>query len=213
MAKAPRNTGRATRVREGVFGQGAKAGIYARVSTHDQQTLPMQVRALREYAERRDWTVASVVEDVASGASERVRRDEMLLAAKRREIDVILVWKLDRFGRSTPDLLTSLQDVAAAGAGFVSYTEGFDLTTPSGKALAGMLAVFAEFERDLIKERVKAGMAEARARGVRLGRPPSARENASLVLTMSELGESQSGIARELGIGRGSVQRILSQRE
>lgn len=209
MANASRKSGRATPQREGVFGQGANVGIYARVSTHDQQTLPMQVRTLREYADRRRWSVATVAEDIGSGASERVRRNDLILAAKRREIDLILVWKLDRFGRSTPDLLASLQEIVACGAGFVSYTEGFDLTTPSGKALAGMLAVFAEFERDLVRERVKAGIADARARGVRLGRPPSAQENAGLVLTMSELGESQSSIARQLGIGRASVQRIL----
>ena len=125
-----------------------RVGLYARVSTHDQQTLPMQLSAMAEYAARRKWKVLLEVTDVASGATSRPRREELLKAARRREIDVVLVWRLDRWGRSVADLVTSLNELQALDVGFVSLTEALDLTTPSGRALAGMLAVFAEFERN-----------------------------------------------------------------
>lgn len=109
---------------------------------------------------------------MASGATSRPRREELLKAARRREIDVVLVWRLDRWGRSVADLVTSLNELHALGIGFVSLTEALDLTTPSGRALAGMLAVFAEFERDILRDRVKAGIAQARsAQGGEATRP------------------------------------------
>jgi hypothetical protein len=123
-----------------VFGQGQKAsntvraGFYARVSTLDQQTLPMQNRAMREYAARRGWTIAMQVKEVGSGASQRQLREKLLEAARRREIDVVLVWRLDRWGRSVTDLLTTLQELEHLGVGFVSLTEALDLTTPAGRA-------------------------------------------------------------------------------
>lgn len=163
-----------------VFGQSRKpakmfrAGIYARVSTNDQQTVPLQVGVLREYALRRGWTIALQVKEVGSGASERQLREELLEAARRREIDVVLVWRLDRWGRSVADLLATLQELEHLGVGFVSLTEALDLTTPAGRAMAGLLAVFAEFERDILRERVRAGLAHARQNGTRLGRPLTA---------------------------------------
>jgi hypothetical protein len=132
-----------------VFGQARKpakmfrAGLYARVSTNDQQTLPMQSRAMREYAARRGWTVAMIVREVGSGAANREAREKLLEAARRREIDVVLVWRLDRWGRSVTDLLATLQELEHLGVGFVSLTEALDLTTPAGRAMAGLLAVFA----------------------------------------------------------------------
>ena len=102
---------------------------------------------MRQYARRRSWKVVKAVEDVGSGASERPQREELIKAARRRQIDAILVWRLDRWGRSLLDLIGSLQELSALGVGFVSLCEALDLTTPSGRALAGMLAVFAEFER------------------------------------------------------------------
>ena len=118
--------------------------LYARVSTHDQQTIPMQTRAMREYAARRGWTIALQVKEIGSGASQRERREKLLEAARRREIDVVLVWRLDRWGRSVADLLATLQELEHLGVGFVSLTEALDLTTPAGRAMAGMLAVFAD---------------------------------------------------------------------
>src|SRR5881396_1858971 len=133
-----------------VFGQSRKpskmfrAGLYARVSTNDQQTLPMQSRAMREYAARRGWTIALQVREVGSGAARREAREKLLEAARRREIDVVLVWRLDRWGRSVTDLLITLQELEHLGVGFVSLTEALDLTTPAGRAMAGLLAIFAE---------------------------------------------------------------------
>lgn len=204
----------------GVFGQGGegvrsplRAGLYARVSTHDQQTLPMQVAEMRRYAALRGWTVAREIEDVGSGASEREAREQLILACKRREIDFVLVWKLDRWGRSLADLVASLHELHALGVGFVSVTEALDFTTPSGRAMAGMLAVFAEFERDLLRDRVKAGIAEARKRGTPIGRPATARTHADRVHELLASGMSRSRIARELGIGRTSVRRLLADPE
>ena len=102
------------------------------------------------------------IKEVGSGAKTRPQREELLKAARRREVDVIIVWRLDRWGRSLADLVTTLKELSRSGIGFVSLNEAIDLTTPSGRALAGMLAVFAEFERDILRERVKAGITQAR---------------------------------------------------
>ena len=156
-----------------------RAGLYARVSTNDQQTLPMQSRAMREYAARRGWTIAVQVREVGSGAAQRKLREKLLEAARRREIDVVLVWRLDRWGRSVTDLLATLQELEHLGVGFVSLTEALDLTTPAGRAMAGLLAVFAEFEREILRERMRAGLAHARQNGKRLGRPATAAAHAA----------------------------------
>lgn len=148
-----------------------KVGIYARVSTQEQQTLPLQIKDLREYAEKRKWEIAVEIKDVASGAKTRPKREELLKLARQRKIDCILVWRLDRFGRSLADLITTLDELNHIGVSFVSLNESLDLTTPSGKALAGMLAVFAEFERSMLKERVRAGIVESRSKGKAHGRP------------------------------------------
>lgn len=111
-----------------------RAGLYARVSTDDQQTIPWQLRGLREYAARRGWTVAMQVKEIGCGASVRELRTEIIAAARRPEIDVVLVWRLDRWGRSVTDLLATLQELEHLGVGFVSLTEALDLTTPTGRA-------------------------------------------------------------------------------
>jgi putative DNA-invertase from lambdoid prophage Rac len=115
-----------------------RAGLYARVSTIDQQTLQMQNRAMREYAVRRGWTIVLQVHEVGSGVAKREAREKLLEAARRREIDVVLVWRLERWGRSVTDLLTTLQEMEHLGVGFVSLTEALDLTTPVGRAMAGL---------------------------------------------------------------------------
>jgi DNA invertase Pin-like site-specific DNA recombinase len=145
-----------------------RAGLYARVSTNDQQTIPLQIRALREYASRRGWTIALQVRDIGSGAVKRGAREKLLEAARRREIDVVLVWRLDRWGRSVTDLLNTLEELDHLGVGFVSLTEALDMTTPAGRAMAGLLVVFASFERDILRERTRAGLANARQNGKRL---------------------------------------------
>ena len=188
-----------------------RAGLYARVSTHDQQTLPIQTKAMRDHARRRGWRVELVVEDVGSGATERPQRQELLAAARRRDLDVVLVWRLDRWGRSLADLTATLGELVAAGVGFVSITEALDLTTPSGRALAGMLAVFAEFERDILRDRVRAGIAQARAAGKHLGRPATVRnQHQAEVRRLAKAGTSKRQIAQQLGISRSSVRRLLA---
>src|SRR3954470_8630481 len=196
-----------------VFGQARKpvkmfrAGLYARVSTNDQQTLPMQTCALREYAARRGWTITVKVREVGSGAAKREAREKLLEAARRREIDVVLVWRLDRWGRSVTDLLATLQELEHLGVGFVSLTEALDLTTPAGRAMAGLLAVFAAFEREILGERTRAGLAHARESGKRLGRPATAAVHAAEIRKLHRAGVSKSEIAR---VGRTSVRRILA---
>jgi DNA invertase Pin-like site-specific DNA recombinase len=202
---------------DNVFGQRRRpskmfrVGLYARVSTNDQQTLPMQSRAMREYAARRGWTITAQVREVGSGAAKREAREKLLEAARRREIDVVLVWRLDRWGRSVTDLLATLQELEHLGVGFVSLTEALDLTTPAGRAMAGLLAIFAEFEREILRERTRAGLVQARLNGKRLGRPQTAGLQATEIRKMHRAGTSKSEIARRLEIGRTSVRRILAE--
>jgi putative DNA-invertase from lambdoid prophage Rac len=199
-----------------VFGQARKparmfrAALYSRVSTNDQHTLSMQSRNMREYAARRGWSIAMQVREVGSGAAQREAREKLLDAARRREIDIVVVWRLDRWGRSVTDLLATLQELEHLGVGFVSLTEALDLTTPSGRAMAGLLAVFAEFEREILRERVRAGLADAKRNGQRLGRPMTAGLNADKVRKLHRAGVSKAEIARRLRIGRTSVRRILA---
>src|ERR1039458_9752553 len=184
-----------------------RAGLYARVSTNDQQTIPLQIRALREYAVRRGWTIALQVKEIGSGASKR--GEKLWVAARRREIDLVLVWRLDRWGRSVADLLATFQELDHFGVGFVSLNEALDLTTPAGRAMAGLLAVFAEFEREILRERVRTGLAHARQNGKKLGRPITAATKAGEVRVLHRAGISNAEVARRLQIGRTSVRRIL----
>jgi putative DNA-invertase from lambdoid prophage Rac len=199
-----------------VFGQRREpvkmfcVGLYARVSTHDQKTLPLQIRAMREYASKRGWEIAVQIKEVGSGAAERELREKLMAAARRREIDVVLVWRLDRWGRSLADLAVTLKELAELGVGFVSLTEALDLTTPSGRAMAGLLSVFAEFEREILRERIRAGIVEARRKGTKLGRPLTAAKKASQIWKLHCAGVSKAEIARRLDIGRTSVRRILA---
>ena len=158
---------------------------------------------------RLGWTIALQVREVNSGAARREARERLLEAARRREIDLVLVWRLDRWGRSVTDLLATLQELEHLGVGFVSLTEALDLTTPAGRAMAGLLAIFAEFEREILRERTRAGLAHARENGKRLGRPATAALHAAEIRKLHRAGVSKSEIARRLQIGRTSVRRIL----
>jgi DNA invertase Pin-like site-specific DNA recombinase len=185
-----------------------RTGLYARVSTNDQQTLAMQNRAMREYAARRGWMIARQVREVNSGAARREAREKLIEAARRREINVVLVWRLDRWGRSVTDLLATLQELEHLGVGFVSLTEALDLTTPAGRAMAGLLAIFAEFEREVLRERTRAGLEQARQNGKPLGRPVTAALQSDQVRKLYRAGLSKSEIARRLQIGRTSVRHL-----
>ena len=153
------------------------------------------------------------VKEVGSGASQRQQREKLLDAARRRDIDVVLVWRLDRWGRSVTDLLATLQELEHLGVGFVSLNEALDLTTPVRAGDGGVLAVFAEFEREILQERVRAGLAHARQNGQRLGRPATAALHADQVRKLHRAGISKSEIARRLAIGRTSVRRILAAKQ
>ena len=145
-----------------VFGHPLRVGLYARVSTHDQQTLPLQIRAMREYAAKRGWTIVAQIKEVGSGASQRELRATLTRCRTTARNRCRAGVALDRWGRSVADLVSTLQELQHLGVGFVSLTEALDLTTPAGRAMAGLLAVFAEFEREILRERVRAGLAHAR---------------------------------------------------
>src|SRR5918998_759570 len=150
-----------------------RAVIYARVSTTDRGQDPeTQLRQLREYAERRGFAVTAEYVDRASGTkNDRAEYRAMLEAARRRQFEVLLVWRYDRFARSMRELVNALAEFESLGIDFISYNEGADTTTPQGKLLFGIMASLAEFERSLIAERVKAGMQRAKAQGKQMGRP------------------------------------------
>ena len=186
-----------------------KIGCYARVSTHDQQTLALQRDAMAAYAQQRGWSIVATITEVGSGVRERQQRDQLMRAARRREIDAIVVWRLDRWGRSVVDLVSTLHELQELGVGFISLHEALDFTTPTGRAMAGLLAIFAQFEREILRERVKAGIAQARRRGKRHGRPPTVAHRAPDVQRLAAAGLSQSAIARQLGMSRTSVRRFI----
>src|SRR5688572_29222424 len=149
-----------------------RAAIYTRVSTH-QQTPENQTLALEQYAAARGWTItARYCDPGISGTKEcRPQLDALMADARRRRFDVVLVWKLDRFGRNLRHLITAIAELAAVGIQFASLNESIDTATPSGRLMLNLLGSFAEFERDRIAERVSAGLYRARAAGRRLGRP------------------------------------------
>jgi len=189
-----------------------KTALYARVSTSDKGQDPeMQLRELREYCERRGWTISAEYVDVGvSGAKDsRPQLNKLMADAKQRRFDTVLCWKLDRFGRSLKHLVSALGEFEALGVAFVSLRDSFDLTTPAGRLMFNMVASFAEFERDLIRERVKAGIANRRAKGFRVGRKPVSIDAAKLQTLRSE-GRTIREIATSLGCSRSLVHKTLS---
>jgi len=174
----------------------------------------MQRDAMHAFATQRGWTVIDAVEDIASGATDPPpKRQALLTAARQRKLDVILVWKLDRWGRSLVDLMTTLHELTVLGVGFVSLTEALDLTTPARRAFASFLAVFAEFERDVIRERITAGVTDARKRGRAHGRPRATANDTAQMRTWVQQGLSQAAIAQLLGLWRTSVRWVLAPQE
>ena len=190
------------------------AGLYARISTRDKGQDPeMQLAELREFAAKRGWQVAGEFVDVGvSGAKDsRPQLDAMMRLAKTRKLDVIAVWKLDRFGRSLRHLVDALAELNAVGCAFVSLRDNLDLSTPAGRMMFHVIGAMAEFERELIRERVKAGLAHARAKGQRLGRPKIRRDcdkNAKTIRQMRAEGESYGEIAEALGRSKADIYRV-----
>lgn len=190
---------------------GKRVGIYLRVSTKDQTT-ENQLRELRQVAERAGWEVVRTFEDAGvSGAKGRDKRpgyDALLKAVARREVELVAAWSVDRLGRSMQDLVAFLEDLRGHGADLYLHQQALDTTTPSGRALFGMMAVFAEFERAMIQERVNAGLARAKAEGKRLGRPTLGSDIETKVRELRATGMGIVKVAKTLGIGVSAVQRL-----
>lgn len=186
-----------------------KAAIYARVSTEEQNT-DLQTATLKNYCELRGLKIGEIYTDVGqSGAAvSRPALDALMGDARRRRFDTVVVWKFDRFARSTQHLLAALQEFRAMGIEFISYTEGIDTATPAGKMVFTFLAAVAEFERELIRERVRAGISAARARGKRHGRP-KVPADAQEVLRLRALGHSWAIVCKQTGLSKGTAQRAL----
>jgi DNA invertase Pin-like site-specific DNA recombinase len=191
-----------------------RAAIYARVSTTNGQTPENQLAQLREVATKAGWEVAGeFVDEGISGAKGRDKRpafDNLCKAATKRQVDVVMAWSVDRLGRSLQDLVAFLGDLQASGVDLYLHQQGIDTTTPGGKALFQMMGVFAEFERAMIRERVNAGLARARAEGKRLGRPRIPAEKEEAIRKARREGKGILKIAREVGVGTAAVQRVLN---
>jgi len=188
-----------------------RAALYLRVSTIDQTTAN-QERELRQVAERAGWEVDKVYKDRGiSGSKGRDKRpafDALHKAAARREIDIVMAWSVDRLGRSLQDLVVFLSEIHAAGVDLFLHQQGLDTTTPAGKALFQMMGVFAEFERSMIQERVRAGLRRAKDDGKRLGRPRIARQLEERILAALKAGETIRGVADKFDVNPSTVQRI-----
>ena len=187
-----------------------RVALYARVSTLNGQDPEMQLSDLREYADRRGWTISGeYVDQGVSGSKEsRPELNRLTVEAHRREFDAILVWKIDRFGRSLKHLVNALADLAAYGVAFVSLRDNLDLSTPSGRLMFQIIGAMAEFERSLIQERVRAGLRNARAKGKRFGRPRVQVDAASVAALRSE-GLSWSQVCQRLRVSKGTAQRAF----
>jgi len=191
-----------------------KAAIYARVSTNNGQTPENQLAQLRDAAAKAGWdVVGEFVDQGISGAKGRDKRpafDRLCKAATRREIDVVMAWSVDRLGRSLQDLVVFLGDLQASGVDLYLHKQGVDTTTPGGKALFQMMGVFAEFERAMIQERISAGLQRAKAEGKKLGRPRIPVETEQAIRTARAQGKGILKIAREVGVGTATVQRVIA---
>jgi DNA invertase Pin-like site-specific DNA recombinase len=188
------------------------AAIYARVSTTDQDC-EMQLRDLRSYCESRGWTAVEYVDTGVSGAkTARQQLDRLMKDAKRRKIDVVICWRFDRFARSTKHLLDALEEFKSLGIGFVSHQEAIDTTSPMGKLLFVIVAAMGEMERSILIERVRAGMANAKAKGKSVGRPKKAFRR-DLAVEMRAAGSSWRTISRALGVPVSTVREACAKNE
>ena len=193
---------------------GRRAAIYARVST-DHQSVENQIRELTQVAERRGWEIVQVYTDAGiSGAKGRAQRpglDEMLKDASRRKFDIVMSWAIDRLGRSLIDLLGTIQHLETVGVDLYLDQQSIDTTTPMGKLVFQITGAFAEFERSMIRQRIKAGLKRAVAQGQRLGRP-----KVDIALERKAQKQLKKGVgilkvAKMLGLGTGTVQRIKQE--
>ncbi|OVE75996.1 hypothetical protein BVX97_02645 [bacterium E08(2017)] len=191
--------------------QSTRVGLYARVSTSDgRQDAEVQLTQLRRYCKQRGFTIHKEYVDHMSGAKEdRPAYQQLLKDARQRNLDAVLVWKFDRFARSTKALVMALDEFMELKVDFISYSEQVDTSTPMGKAMFTMISAMAEFERSLIQERVVAGLARARERGIQLGRPRVGFD-ATKAIKLHQQGLGVRRIAKQLGVSYSTVHRFLS---
>ncbi len=193
-----------------------RVAVYARVSTASQ-TVDNQTHELERLAALRGWTIVATFRDEgisgAKGRDGRPALDALLKAATRREFDLIAVWSIDRLGRSLQHLVTTVNDLHAQGVQLYFHQQAIDTTTPSGKLMFGVFSSFAEFERDLIRERIKLGVERARKEGKKLGRPSSVTESTrAAIVELYKKGMSPKKISQTLRCGVGTAFHTLKQR-
>ena len=196
-----------------------RVAIYARVST-DGQSVNSQLEALRQVADRRGWQVVKEYKDQgisgAKGRDERPALDALLKDAVRGEFQLVAAWSVDRLGRSLQHLVNGLSDLQATGIGLYLHQQAIATTTAEGKAMFGMLGVFAEFERSLITARVRNGIKHAKKHGTKTGRPFGRRKigyrERQKILKLHREGQSQRLIAKAVGVSRGTVQNVLREK-
>ena len=183
--------------------------IYARVSTKEQN-IDMQIIDLRAYAKARGLEIVKEYIDYASGSkSDRENYLKLFDDVRKRKCDVVLVWKFDRFARSTKELINALEEFKALGVDFISFKENIDTSSPAGKILFTMISAFAEFEREIIKERVRAGMEKAKAKGKVLGRPKIPPFTIKAVFELKRQKMSYKAICKKLGISKSTYYQII----
>jgi DNA invertase Pin-like site-specific DNA recombinase len=190
---------------------GKRAAIYVRVST-DKQTIENQVQALRQIAERQGWEIVAQYDDAgisgSKGRKDRPGLDNMLKDAQRRRFDVLMAWAIDRIGRSLIDLLTTIQTLEACGVDLYLDQQAIDTTTPTGKLMYQITGAFAEFERSMIRQRIHAGLKRAKDAGKTFGRPRIPEKIEERIRERLRTGDGILKIAKEVGVGSGTVQRI-----
>lgn len=190
-----------------------RVGLYARVSTSSHgQDVEMQLVELRQVAAQRGWQIVDeYVDDGVSGTEQsRPALDRMMADARAGKVDVIAVWRFDRFARSTQHLLSALEEFRVLGVSFVSIREQVDTTTPAGKVLFTLIAAISEFERTLIVERVRAGVANAKSKGIHCGRP---KVDADIrpALALLDQGRGLKQVAGILNVSRSTLRRRLEE--
>ena len=193
-----------------------RAAIYVRVST-DRQTVENQLRELRQIAERRGWEVVKEYDDAgisgSKGRNDRPGLDEMLKDAQRRRFDVVMAWAIDRLGRSLIDLLGTIQQLETCGVDLYLDQQAIDTTTPTGRLMFQITGAFAEFERSMIRQRIRAGLRRAVEAGKQLGRPKINSALEKRIQSQLRAGKGMLAIAKALGVGTGTVQRIAREVE
>ena len=187
-----------------------RIALYVRVSTSDQST-ELQIRELTQFVQARGWPHPKIYEDKATGTNgNRPQLKQLLSDARQRKLDIVIIWKLDRLFRSLKDLISSLHEFTELGVDFISLKDNIDLTTSSGRLMMHMLGAFAEFEASLIKERVKAGLRNAKAKGKRLGRPQL--RNDDRIIELRAKGKTIRQIAEALNVSKSTVAFVVSRK-